>query len=773
MISASKTVILALGLGLGVLARPAAAQSVICDMSGYKPVDGLAATADANGLLVTWAADAGQTARLQIAVQNGAPLIQDLSLRAGDGAWTQVVSGATPDFAVVSGLRRMSMQQTAPLKDLKIPLTKEVIDRYRWDPFWDAPLDLREPDKMGGYAGSIPPKEGIPAAGQPGFPRSPSEIQRASVSYKISGCSVRTEGARIVVDYPGVELGVFSGLLRYTIFRGTNMIRQEVIGKTTKEWVAYKYDAGLKGLAIGDTSRVAWRDTANTWQEYKLRGAVNQSSVPLRAANRLVAAQQGGGSISAFPPPHRFFWSREVATNVGYNYYRKDSPTSYGIGIRQNEHEDYNFELFQANWSLYSARPGTEQLITVFLYPAIGKAEDAVDKSLAFTNGDRYRALPGYQVMNHHYHMDMAQRLQKEGSPDVKLQDFVAMKAMGLNIISPIDSVQVTLFNESGDPMPDANSAENVKKRQESNGKRLALHKMLVDGARQHSDDSFLILANEEVFRGPLGGHTDILFSKPTYWDERLPGQAAEEDIKGYGKVYHIGSADDLMTMVTKENAIISMPHPRSKGSTGFPDAVKDRAYFNHPNYIGFGARWGMGLDGSERRLCEYRCWPLLDDLSNWMADKDIPLKRVISISEVYGQSPGDDIYGSAPVTYVRLAKLPPPEDVSPLIEAIKTGYIFWTSGEVLVPNFELQGKGRQSKIVADVSWTFPLEFVEVVWGDGKTTGRQIVPATDLGAFGTHHFEIPFDARGKKWVRFAAWDAASNGAVVQPVRIPR
>ncbi len=95
------------------------------------------------------------------------------------------------------------------------------------------------------------------------------------------------------------------------------------------------------------------------------------------------------------------------------------------------------------------------------------------------------------------------------------------------------------------------------------------------------------------------------------------------------------------------------------------------------------------------------------------------------------------------------------------------------TSGEVLVPNFELQGKGRQSKIVADVSWTFPLEFVEVVWGDGKTTGRQILPATDLGAFGTHRFEIPFDARGKKWVRFAAWDSASNGAVVQPVRVPR
>jgi hypothetical protein len=73
--------------------------------------------------------------------------------------------------------------------------------------------------------------------------------------------------------------------------------------------------------------------------------------------------------------------------------------------------------------------------------------------------------------------------------------------------------------------------------------------------------------------------------------------------------------------------------------------------------------------------------------------------------------------------------------------------------------------------VVADVEWTFPLEFVEVVWGDGKKTDRQILPATDLPAFGRHHFQIPFDATGKKWVRIAVWDSAGNGAMVQPVKL--
>ena len=101
----------------------------------------------------------------------------------------------------------------------------------------------------------------------------------------------------------------------------------------------------------------------------------------------------------------------------------------------------------------------------------------------------------------------------------------------------------------------------------------------------------------------------------------------------------------------------------------------------------------------------------------------------------------------------------------------MRQGDYFWSSGEVLIPSYSVQGAGSQRMIAAEVEWTFPLEFVEVVWGDGEKTDRQIIPATDLPAFGRHRFQIPFDARGKKWVRFAAWDAAGNGAMVQPVKL--
>ena len=59
----------------------------------------------------------------------------------------------------------------------------------------------------------------------------------------------------------------------------------------------------------------------------------------------------------------------------------------------------------------------------------------------------------------------------------------------------------------------------------------------------------------------------------------------------------------------------------------------------------------------------------------------------------------------------------------------------------------------------------------QLVCGDGRSVERQIIPATRHGAFGTYRFEIPFESAGKKWVRFAVWDSAGNGAFTHPVHL--
>ena len=117
---------------------------------------------------------------------------------------------------------------------------------------------------------------------------------------------------------------------------------------------------------------------------------------------------------------------------------------------------------------------------------------------------------------------------------------------------------------------------------------------------------------------------------------------------------------------------------------------------------------------------------------------------------------------------YLRVDNLPRfDEDWSPVLKAIRDGDFFVTSGEVLIPEFEI----AEGTVEAEIEWMYPLDFVEVVWGDGKTTDREIVSTVDKEPFGKKRFRIPFDRAGKKWVRLAAWDSAGNGAAAQPIHL--
>jgi hypothetical protein len=732
------------------------------NFSEYKPMQGLTADAAQKTLTVTWDGEKNEEIRLRLGVVNGAPTIDEIALRRKGGAWAILATHLTPEFDVVSGVRRMTDQQLLPLKNLGAKITPQILDQDRWEAFWDAPLNV--PGNEVAHHGATPPAEGI--ANQPGLPRKPEEIHQASVKYDVQGGSVKTDGARLEISYPGVRLGVFSGSLRFTVYKGSNLIRQEIIAKTDDPAVAYKYDAGVKGMAIAPGSRALWRDTANGWQSSEFGGAINRKPVTLQAANRIVVIETRNGSIAAFPPVHNFFWAREIDYNLGYNWYRKDSDSSFSFGVRQPEGEadpadaGRGPEDRRQNFALRSARPGTLQRMPLYLYVSGETGHAAVESALAYTRQDHFQPLSGYQVMATHFHAGMVRRLLLSGGLDNQLPDIEAMKSAGINIFAPIDGGGVGMVVPGGGAPRD----------------RLESLADYYQAARLHSDKNFLVMPNEEIFGGPpttdFGGHHDLLISHPIYW---TPGRTAEQPLVDnhpkYGRVYHIGSPADLMEMTHREDLILFMPHPRSKGSTGYPDATKDTATFRDANYRGVGFRWGMGLDGSEQRLCDYRCMPLFDDMNNWVADLPTPPKYMQAISEVYQQGTGDDIYANNPVNYVKVDSPPGIDNWKPIIDSMKRGDYFVTSGEVLIPSWSVQGTGSRRMVVAEVEWTFPLEFAEVVWGDGRETGRRIVPATDLPAFGKHKFQIPFDADGKKWVRFAVWDSAGEGAFVQPVKL--
>src|SRR5581483_538130 len=180
------------------------------------------------------------------------------------------------------------------------------------------------------------------------------------------------------------------------------------------------------------------------------------------------------------------------------------------------------------------------------------------------------------------------------------------LKAAGIQIFAPIDGGSAGNYSSAAMKTPEA--------------KRLQSQADYYRAARLQSDKDFLVMPNTEVFtmQEDFGGHNDLLISHPVYWTNgRAPGQPFEERDPQFGKVYHVGSPFDLLEMAHREDMIIYMPHPRSKGSTGYPDGMKDTPRFRDAAFRGVGFRWGMGLDGSEQRLCEYRCMSVFDDMNN------------------------------------------------------------------------------------------------------------------------------------------------------------
>lgn len=663
-------------------------------------------------LVVTWSGERGARLRAAFAIEHGAPIVRELAVANPSGNWATLGTDLTPEFTTTSGVRREA----------------HGLDyEHRWDVFWDAPLT-------------------VPGHGEnPGLPRKPEEIRHGASSFATNSCEARTDGARLEISFPGLSLGIFSGRLQFTVYEGSNLLREEAIAKTEEPSVAYIYTAGLRGFSLDRLARVTWRDPAGNPQKYEFGGAPNRDPVPLIARNRIAVAEGARGSIAVFPPPHQFFFAREIETNMGFVWRRKDDEHSFSLGVRQGDNAGgYDPTWIERVYALYNAPPGTWQRMAAYFYLNPSGAAATRDAALAYTHGDRFLPLRGYQVMATHFHTAFTQELAEAGSLDREPPWIPAIRDLGVNIVMLDD------FHGDGHP-------------EDTGRARLEDLRNYYEACRRHADRDFLILPGEEA-NIYLGGHYNLLFPKPVYWTHgRAAGAGFVEQSAAYGTVYHPKDAAELFDMIRRESALVWQTHPRTKGSTFYPDRVRETDYFRSDRWLGAGFK-ALPVDLSESRLCEKRCFETLDDMNNW----DGP-KYLVGEVDTYKKFPDYDLYGDFNVNYVKLDALPPAADWTPVLRALRAGDFFVSTGEVLIRNFRATGAG----IEADVQWTFPLEFVEVVWGDGSRVHRKIVRTPEAKAFGSRRFEIPVDLSNQKWVRFAAWDSAVSGAFTQPAALKR
>ena len=157
----------------------------------------------------------------------------------------------------------------------------------------------------------------------------------------------------------------------------------------------------------------------------------------------------------------------------------------------------------------------------------------------------------------------------------------------------------------------------------------------------------------------------------------------------------------------------------------------------------------------------------MLDDMNNWGRPK-----YMLAEGDTYMKYPDDETYPQLMVNYVKLDRVPKFKDGwTSVIDVLRAGNFFVTTGEVLLKNWSVEGSGAKRTYVAEAEWTFPPEFAELVWSDGIKVDRQLIDMKAMAPFASHRFRVPFDAAGKKWVRFAVWDSAGNGVFTQPAHL--
>jgi hypothetical protein len=553
--------------------------------------------------------------------------------------------------------------------------------------------------------------------------------------------AVKTVGDRVEISFDGLKLGIFSGVLTYTFYPGSALIQQAAVMSTEEPDTAYYYDAGLEMTAEQDSrpgrnmaSVISYFDTDGKLQQ--MTPPYGSDRHPLAGHYRTVAAKMGAGSIAVFPPPHRYFFARDYTTNQGYLWY-SSWRGRVGLGVQQHPDDDTTIDPW------INAPPGTKQEMGLFILPGEGDSGATLNQVLAYTHNDHFPHLQGFVTFEPHWHLAYTVQAIDKGldwQPPFK----AAMKSVG------VDSAMIMDFHGDGHPA-------------DLTGIRPHELEQYYKATRAQSGNDFLLIPAEEADIY-LGGHWSLTFPHPVYWyQDRKPGEPFETSDREYGKVYRVHDSAEMWKMIKQENGVVYETHPRTKGSTGFPDKILDTPYFKDPSYIGTGWK-AMPSDLSSPRLGE-RGFKTLDDLNN------LGLHKVmVGEVDVFQISMADELYAHMNINYLRLPQLPSFDHYDQLLKALSKGDGFITTGEILLPSVSLSPAGNSGiHVDAKISSTFPLRVAELVWGDGTATHQKVIDLQTTPSFDEHQYSWQIDTPGWKWARFAVWDVAGDGAFTNPI----
>lgn len=559
---------------------------------------------------------------------------------------------------------------------------------------------------------------------------------------------VVTSGSQTEIIVEGAKAGPFSGSINLTVYNGSPLMNVAAVMTTTVDSLAVIYDAGLVSRQPA-WEKLFWSDTENFVRSTQVMPMDTVQMMQVKY--RTIIGQGKEGSLAVFPAPHQYFYPLDNCYNLEHIWYGENYRNlvpGFGIGIRHDLLGDRRW----VPW--FNAPPGTQQRYNFFCLLSGEKDGKVLENVKAFTHSDQYEPLPGHYTMASHFHQEhIDDVLTRKPLPD--MPGFVkAFRNTGVNI------VHLAEFHGPGSPRgPEA--------------KRWPELKTMFEECARLSGGNFLLLPGEEP-NNFFGGHWMNIFPKPVYWlMSREKDQPFVENHPDYGKIYRIGNKDEMLKLLEMENGLAWTAHARTKGSTGFPDKHKEEAFFKSDHFLG--AAWkAMPADLSQPKLGK-RVLDLMDDMANWGYKKN-----VIAEADLFRIEPTYELYGHLNINYLQLDHMPRFEEGwQPVLDAMRKGRFFVTTGEVLLPSFRVNNAaaGETTKPDAkgnvevnfEAKWTFPLNRAEIISGDGKEVFHDVISLNDTEAFDQRNFKFTRNMKGRKWMRVEVWDVAANGAFTQIV----
>ena len=590
------------------------------------------------------------------------------------------------------------------------------------------------------------------------FDRVPTRPYSVEKGYLVPGdVKISTDGDRATIVIDGLTSTHFSGSLAFILYHDSPFVHMEARVSTERPATAFLYHVGLAKTTV-EGHHLEWIDSLDTPHSEPV---IEETANVYQTRYRSMALSSDNGSVVISPFPHQYLYPLDFADNFGYNWAGNeylDMIDGFAWGVRQPPMGDRRF----VPW--VNAQPGSQQKLGVLLFVSTQSGLENLEVVKRYTRDDSFKPLPGYKTLSSHYHhehsMDFITQQQEQNTDDIPAglenPDFVNFfKRMG------VDMVHMAEFHFGATPQLDTEE-------------RLAQLDVMHKEFARLSDKDFLLIPGEEP-NVHFGSHWLSLFPKPVNWVlNRGNDQPFEQNTERYGTVYHVGSSQDVLTLLERESGLAWTAHPRVKGSTGFPDGYSDQEFFTSNHFLG-GAWKAMPADYS-RDMLGWRVLDLGDDMANWGSHKYI--LGEVDIFKIYEDY---ELFGTMNVNYLKLDEIPNYEDGwQSVLDALSSGQFFVTTGEVLISGFDVNGTETGATLPSTtdrssvtlnttLEWTYPLAYMEVVSGDGTEVYRQRIELSDTREFGERNITLPLDLSERKWVRVEVWDIARNGAFTQSV----